>query len=158
MSFFNICWERKRLAGACFIRVLANVPYVFIGQSIHKLALWFFVNQFARSFTKVFHCVSFDELFNIYRFKQVSLPASLLCIIAPPPPPKMFRLSLHFRQHIYFCQYNTIVPFCLKEFFGNGTWSPYWKGGHLKSDSRTQLVNHKAEDPSETIVNLLICT
>jgi len=53
MSFFNICWERKQLGGACFMHVPANVPYVFVSDSIQVLASKFFVYQFARSFTQV---------------------------------------------------------------------------------------------------------
>jgi hypothetical protein len=29
MSFFNICWERKQLGGACSMHVPANNPYIF---------------------------------------------------------------------------------------------------------------------------------
>ena len=62
ISFFNICRERKQLGGSCFMHVPANVPYVFICESILLLASQFFVYQFVRSFTQVFHCFPFDRI------------------------------------------------------------------------------------------------
>jgi len=38
MNFFNICWERKQLGGACFMHDPANVLCVFISESIKVLA------------------------------------------------------------------------------------------------------------------------
>jgi len=42
--------------------VPANVPYVFLSDSIQVVALQFFVYQFARSFTQVLHCFPFDRI------------------------------------------------------------------------------------------------
>jgi len=65
------------------MHVPANVPSLFISDSIQVLASKFFVYQFARSFTQVLHCFLLTELFNICRFKQASLSASWLCITFP---------------------------------------------------------------------------
>jgi len=74
------------------MHVPANVPCVFISDSIQVLASQFFVYQFTRSFTQVTYCFPFDR-FNICRFKQASLSASWLYITLPP---KISGLSLNF--------------------------------------------------------------
>jgi hypothetical protein len=98
MSFFNIYWERKQLGGACFMHVPANVPCVFISESIqvrgsscislrglsHKSSIAFLLT----------------ELFNIYRFKQASLYLALTFFVSTTPS----------------------IPFYQQKCFGNGTW------------------------------------
>jgi len=51
------------------MHVPANVPYVFISDSIQLLAAQFIVYQFVWSFTQVLHCFPFDRIFNICPFK-----------------------------------------------------------------------------------------
>ena len=62
------------------MHVPANIPSVFISESIEVLAQQFFVNQFARSFTKVLHCFPFDTV-----IKYLSVSAGFaVCILFPP--------------------------------------------------------------------------
>jgi hypothetical protein len=88
VSFFNICRERKQFGGACCMNIPANVLCVFIRESIQVLALHFFVNQAAWSFTQVPHCFFFKQ--NYLIFADLS---RLHChhhdwATLPPPPPK----------------------------------------------------------------------
>jgi hypothetical protein len=44
------------------MHVPANVPYVFLSDSIEVLASYFFVNHSALPFTRVFHCFPFGRI------------------------------------------------------------------------------------------------
>ena len=141
MCFFNIFWERKQLGGACFVRVPANVPCVFMMR----------VSKYWRSSSL---CISLcglspkSSIAFLLTELLISVGLSRLhclhhgCASHPPPPKKKILCTLiAFIVAFTFWVSTTqsflfFPPFFLSFLFfsfAKGTWgSPEWQGDLLK--------------------------